>query len=95
MFVKSIVSVFKLARVAKIDTTWPFYIKHHISVHPHALVAFIKTNTPKKFITARLLLLCMATENGFDYQRIGDQIFNFLVTKFSNQNFSVTNFQLP
>jgi hypothetical protein len=47
VFVKSIVNVFKLAKVAKTDMTWPFYVKHHINIHLHALVAFIMTKTPK------------------------------------------------
>ncbi len=94
MFVESIASVFKLAKVAKTDVIWPFYVMHHISVHPHALVAFIRTKTPKKFITPRLFLLCITIENKLDCHMIGDQIFNFLVTELNNQNILVTNFQL-
>ncbi len=59
-------SVFKLARVAKTDVIWPFYVMHHITVHPHALVAFIRTKTPKKIITPRLFLLCITIENKLD-----------------------------
>ncbi len=53
------------------------------------------TDTHKKFITLELPPLCMVTKNEFGYHKIGDQMFNFLVTELHDEIFSIANFWLP
>jgi hypothetical protein len=53
------------------------------------------TNTKNKIIALELPPLCMVTKNKFDYHRIGDQMFNFLVTQLHDEFFSIANFWLP
>jgi hypothetical protein len=62
----------QLAKVVKIDVTWPFCVRRHVHVYPYASVAFVKTDTRKKFITLKLPPLCAAIKKGFGHHTIGD-----------------------
>jgi hypothetical protein len=78
-------------KVVKTQMMQPFCIGHHINVRPNMSITFVMTNAQKKFITFELPPLCMMTKTRFGHHRIGDQIFNCLVTKLGNQKHLVSN----
>ncbi len=80
-------------KVVKTNMMKPFCVRHHVDVHVDSpLVAFVKTNTQKKFITPKLSPLCMLTKTRFDRLAIGDWVFNFPITKLDDQTFWSSTF---
>jgi hypothetical protein len=84
--------------VIKTDMTCPFYVRHHVNVHPNAFITFVKMDTRKSLIILGLPPLQLATKNkfwlpilwqpkNFGHQACDDQKI-FVATRLAIENFS-------